>query len=749
MIIDRNIGKYTIHVEASIHEAIQHVVANKGRIALALNEAGVLEGVLTNGDILRLLAREEAASLDTPVAPHLNRDYKFGAIGLEHAHIEQLLEAYDYIPLLDAQKRLRAVAHRRTPDIRAGRIFIDRFSPAFIIGEIGINHNGSVDTARKLVDACVAAGANCAKFQMRDMETLYSNAGDANDARENLGSQYILDLVTRFQLTDEDMFALFDYCNERGIIPLCTPWDLASLAKLESYGMEAYKVASADLTNLELLRALAETGKPLIVSTGMSEEAEIRQATALLRDLGAPFVLLHCNATYPAPFKDIHLAYLARLREIGGCQVGYSGHERGGWVPVAAVALGAKVIEKHITLDRSMEGNDHKVSLLPGEFAEMVRQIRDVEAALGDAGPRQVSQGERMNRVNLAKSIVAARPLAKGAMVQRDDLVVRSPGRGLQPNRLEELVGRAAPRDMAPGDFFFPSDLDANVPRGGKFRFSRPWGLPVRYHDYRQLLGLSNPDFLEFHLSHKDMDLDIHAFFDGPLDIGLVVHSPDQFRGDHLLDLSSEDTAYRQRSIDELQRVVDITRALQEHYFPMAQKPLVIVSPGGFTRDAPLPLKERPRRYARVAEAFDQLDDAGVEVIAQTLPPFPWYFGGQLHLNIFVDPEDTAAFCADTGRRLCFDISHSKLACSHFGWSFSEFTRQVAPHAAHLHIVDAAGLDGEGLQINEGEVDFAALRDDLAALAPRASFIPEIWQGHENGGEGFWVALQRLQEWGY
>ena len=748
MIVDRNVRDYCVHVEASLQEAIQHIVSRRGKVVFAVTEAGVIEGLLTNGDILRLLAASPPPDLAAPVSRCVNRNFKHASPETSREKIEALLEDYELVPLIDERRRLVAVARRRTQELSIGGFALDKYSPTFVIAEIGINHNGSLETAKRLIDASAAAGADSAKFQMRDIKALYSNAGDANDARENLGSQYVLDLVTRFQLTDDEMFAAFDYCKEKGVIPLCTPWDLSSLEKLERYGMDGYKCASADMTNVELLRALAETGKPLIVSTGMSDEDEIRQAVALLNDLGAQYVLLHCNSTYPAPFKDVNLRYLARLREIGGCHVGYSGHERGSWVPVAAVALGAKVVEKHITLDKNMEGNDHKVSLLPDEFADMVRQIRDVEAALGAADARQVTQGEKMNRVNLAKSVIAARTIEEGKVIEREDLAIMSPGRGLQPNRMHELIGSRARKTMAPGDFFYPADVEQEAPQGGAFRFNRPWGLPVRYYDYRQLMEMSNPDFLEFHLSYKDMDIDHHQFFDRAYDLGLVVHSPDLFTGDHLLDLSAEDDAYRKRSIHELQRVVDITRDLKQ-YFAKAGTPLVIVSPGGFTRDALLPKEARAELYERVADSFDQLDDDGVEVIAQTLPPFPWYFGGQLYLNIFVDPEDTVAFCEKTGRRLCFDISHSKLACNHFGWSFQEFTRLVGPHTAHLHIVDAAGLDNEGLQIDEGEVDFAALRDDLKATAPSASFIPEIWQGHENNGEGFWIALQRLERWGY
>lgn len=629
---------------------------------------------------------------------------------------------------------------------KIGPYSISEKDPVFIIAEIGINHNGSIDTAKRLIDGAAKTGADCAKFQMRHLPSLYANGGNPGDERENVSSQYTLDLLTRFELSPQAMFEAFDYCKARGIMPLCTPWDPESLRQLETYSLDAYKVASADLTNHELLQALAKTKKPLIISTGMSIEEEIKESVALLKKLKAKYILLHCNSTYPAPFKDINLSYLQRLKEIGDCTVGYSGHERGYHVALAAVALGAKVIEKHVTLDRSMEGSDHKVSLTPDEFGQMVTAIRQVEEAVGSDSARQITQAERMNRASLAKSLVAAADIKAGELITDKKVIVKSPGRGLQPNYLSKLIGRPAKRLMKPGDFFFPSDLEAGRVRERRYRFCRPWGIPVRYHDFKKLLVGTNPDFLEFHLSYKDMDQKVEEFFDDKYDLGLTVHSPDLFAGDHLLDLASEDKAHRRRSIKELQRVVSITRELKK-YFKNEDKTIILTSLGGFSERGFLDPKKREMMYARIAESLSQINQEGVEIIAQTLPPFPWYFGGQYFLNLFVDPKSTADFCARYGIRLCFDVSHSKMACNHYGWSFRRFIDQIGPYIAYLQIGDAEGVDGEGLQIGEGEIDFAAIAKQLKKVAPRVAFIPEIWQGHENGGEGFWIALERLKKW--
>jgi N-acetylneuraminate synthase len=476
----------------------------------------------------------------------------------------------------------------------------------------------------------------------------------------------------------------------------------------------------------------------------MSHEDEIVESIAILRGSASPFALLHVNSTYPTPFRDVQLRYMDRLAELGDCIVGYSGHERGYHVVLAAVARGAKILEKHITRDRDQEGNDHRVSLLPEEFADLMAQVRDIEDALGDGTARTISQGELMNRVNLAKSVVAAARIEVGQLITRELLDVRSPGQGLQPNRRDQLVGRTASRPFEPGDFFYEADLSDEAVVARSYRFDRPWGLPVRYHDFEALAGRSNPDFLEFHMSYNDIDLDPLTMVSGSVPLGLVVHSPELFRGDHLLDLAADDPSYRQHSIDELQRVIDVTRALRTRFDVDGPTPIV-TNLGGFSRNGPRSQDDIPRLYERIADALDRLDNDEVEVLAQTLPPFPWYLGGQLYCNLFVDAASTAEFARSTGRRICLDVAHTRLACNHRGDDFGAAMELLAPFAGHLHIVDAAGVGEEGLQIGLGDVDFVDLAERLRRLAPNATFIPEIWQGHQNGGEGFWVALDRLE----
>ncbi|MFK4726877.1 sialic acid synthase SpsE/sugar phosphate isomerase/epimerase [Bradyrhizobium niftali] len=634
-------------------------------------------------------------------------------------------------------------APKQPAPIRIGNRLLGEGEPCYVIAEVGNNHNGDFDRAIALVDAAVAAGADCAKFQMRKLDEVY-RASSLSGKDDDLAVEYTLDLLRRFELTTEQQKKIADYCASKGIQYLCTPWDAKSVAMLEGFGVRAYKVASADLTNLPLLAKLVATGKTLIVSTGMSTTEEIKTAARFLDERNAGYVLLHCQSTYPAALHNIHLRFMETLREIHP-MVGYSGHERGIAVSMAAVALGAVVIERHITLDREMEGPDHAASLEPEEFKTLVSGIREIEAARGEKlAERALSQGELINRENLAKSLVAARDLAPGTVISESDIAVKSPGQGLSPLKMPALLGRKLTRTMAADDYFFQSDLDEGAATARRYHFDRPWGVPVRYYDIERFLEICEPDIIEFHLSYSDMERDPAAYLSGTYDLGFVVHAPELFAGSKLMDLATPDEALRRYSLEQTQAVINITRRLKK-FFPKTKRPPIVANIGGFTMDAPLSPEEKAERYRIFAQSLKQLDMDGVELTPQTMAPFPWHFGGQRHQNIFILPEESAAFCAKHGLRMCVDISHTKLAANHFGFDFAQGLAQLGPHTAHLHFGDAKGLDGEGVQIGEGEIDFDEIGQVLRRHAPTASFIPEIWQGHKNMGEGFWTALERLE----
>lgn len=614
-------------------------------------------------------------------------------------------------------------------------------SSVFVIAEIGNNHNGSMALARQLIDAAIDAGADCVKFQLRNREALYRTRANGAIA-EDLGAEYIQDLLNKVELSLSEHQQIRAYCKERCITYMCTPWDEPSVDTLSTMDVPAFKLASADLFNPYLIAKVAALGKPMVLSTGMSFEHEIVRATEQLKELNVPFALLHCNSAYPAPNTDIQLPYIERLRELHSI-IGYSGHERGIAISIAAVALGACIIERHITLDRAMEGPDHLASLEPAEFKQLVDGIRQVEQSMKWKGPaRHVSQGELLNRENLSKSVVASRSIESGEIFSAECLRVASPGQGLAPYKLDQLLGKTSQRDLDQGDFLFESDLSGEASVKREFDFPIKWGIPVRYHDFQDFAKLIKPDLFEFHLSYRDLQVKPRDFLHVVACTRLVVHAPELFENSELLDLASSDDAYRSRSIFNLQRVVDATLAIAE-FFPNADSLLIVANVGGFSADEPFPLERRHTLYERFHNACKQVDFGKTELIPQNMAPFPWHFGGQRHQNIFMMPEELLVQAKTHSLRLCLDLAHLMMTCNHFALSFQAAIELLLPVTAHLHVADASGTNGEGVVMGTGDVNWLQAWNAIERYKG-ISFIPEVWQGHKDHGAGFWFALNYL-----
>lgn len=320
-----------------------------------------------------------------------------------------------------------------------------------IIAEAGVNYNGSLELAYKMVDEAKKAGADIVKFQTGVPEKVMSKyAEKAEYQKKNTGKaeESQLDMVRKLMLKFEEFVPLKKYCELSGIKFLSTPFDLSSIDFLEELGCDMWKIPSGEITNLPYLLRIAKTGKPIIMSTGMSTLEEVREALNVLKENGAgEITLLHCTTEYPAPLKDVNLKAMLTLKDTFGCKVGYSDHTPGIEVPVAAVAMGASVIEKHFTLDRNMEGPDHKASLEPDELAAMVKAIRNVELAIG-TGVKEPSESEKKNMAIARKSIIAAKDIKKGEIFTEDNLTTKRPGNGISPMKWNEVIGKTAKRDF-------------------------------------------------------------------------------------------------------------------------------------------------------------------------------------------------------------------------------------------------------------------------------------------------------------
>lgn len=326
----------------------------------------------------------------------------------------------------------------------------------FIIAEAGINHNGSLENAKKLADAAKAAKADCVKFQTFVPESLVTHEAQMADyQRENTGqNDSQLKMLQQTALSFDEFRELKEYCDIIGILFISTPFDFESIDFLIELNLPFWKIPSGEITNYPYLKKLAQTGKPVILSTGMSTLPEIEEAIKVLEKYGTRDIsLLHCTTEYPAPIDEINLRAINTMKEKFRVPIGYSDHTEGITAPLAAIGAGAAIIEKHFTLDRNMDGPDHRASLEPEELAEMVKQIRRAEQMLSGTGVKGRAPSEEKNIIIARKSIVAKVPIRKGEFLTEDNLTTKRPGNGISPMEWENVIGKRAKRDFRIDEF--------------------------------------------------------------------------------------------------------------------------------------------------------------------------------------------------------------------------------------------------------------------------------------------------------
>jgi N,N'-diacetyllegionaminate synthase len=321
----------------------------------------------------------------------------------------------------------------------------------FIIAEAGVNHNGSVEIAKRMIEVAKECGADAIKFQTFKAEEVVSKyAPKAEYQKQTTGEiESHLQMLKKLELSFDDFIVLKEYCDKLGIMFLSTPFDFESIDFLNSLGLEIFKIPSGEITNLPYLEKIGKLRKKVILSTGMADLGEIEDALDILTSCGTKkedITILHCNTEYPTPYEDVNLLAMLTIKEAFKVKVGYSDHTPGIEVPIASVALGASVIEKHFTLDRNMQGPDHKSSLEPNELKAMVKAIRNVEKALGD-GIKKPSPSEIKNKIIVRRSIVAKRNIKRGEIFNEENITVKRPATGISPMRWYEILGKTATRD--------------------------------------------------------------------------------------------------------------------------------------------------------------------------------------------------------------------------------------------------------------------------------------------------------------
>ena len=631
---------------------------------------------------------------------------------------------------------------RKLNAVRIGTHSVGEGCPVYIIGEVGLNHCGSLSKALELIDIAVDAGVDAVKLQKRTLQNIYRKdlLDDPNTYEE--GFRYLIPILKEAEFGRAEYDKIYQRCRAKSVDFICTPMDEDAVDFLAPYDMPAYKIASGDMNNLILLEKVIGTGKPLIISTGMATFEEIDQIGEFLQRWEAECVLLHSVSAYPTPVGDVQLRLIKMMQERYGVPVGLSSHELGMEVTVASVAAGACMLERHITLDRREEGPDHTSSLEPAELKEMVRRVRFIEEAMG-AGQKRVSRIVIRNRETLSKSLVAARDIEQGEPIARSMIAAKGPGKGLSPVQLYSLIGKTARRALKKDDYFLDSDVEEHLEISSyRPRFDSKWGLKGRFFDLDVYQERYQPTFVEAHLNDKDLDYpfeQIHGDRRYPFEIFL--HYPTYWHRS-VVNIASENEDERREHINVIQRVIDLARRISPYF---QGTPKVVVHMGGMDIN---PVADNRHLIRLAYDSMRQLNRDGVIFLAENNPPRPWYFSGQWYDNAFCSAEEMVTLCRDFDVPMCFDFSHAKLYCNLKGHDFRDYVRTIAPVTRHLHICDAYGIDGEGMQVGEGEID---MKETCRLLAEHGDFAkmtwtPEIWQGHNHDYRGFMIGFDRLRE---
>ena len=383
---------------------------------------------------------------------------------------------------------------------------------------------------------------------------------------------------------------------------------------------------------------------------------------------------------------------------------------------------------------------------MPDEFREMVQMIRQVELALGPSKieNRSLSQGAKLNKEILGKSLVYSDDLTAGTILDTTMIEVKSPGQGLPPSQIQSVIGKTIRCNVNKDDFLFLEHFSKE--KFNHFFQDQPsllWGVPVRPHDVFKMHRRFNAPVYEFHLSYRDLERDFPtgdwAKFS---DKRLLVHAPELFENSELLNLCAEDESFTRRSRINLQKVIDFSNELAR----LTKNPGqigIIANVGGFSTHEFKPVSQRADLYEKTADSLTQLKHKNTEILIQNMAPFPWHFGGQRYQNIFCDPDEILKFCKNHNTRICLDTSHLSMLCTYHTLDFDESFKKLLPVTSHFHMSDAAGLNGEGVVIGEGDVNFNQV---IRSILDHQTFIVETWQGHKAGGQGFSDDLTKLEK---
>ena len=757
LFINSDINRFIININNSIRDAIPLFGNNYGLPLIVINDNDEFVGTLSNGDI-RIFLTDSKNNIEDSIKGAYCRESKYCFDNFDKSIFEHFLSERNIkiLPILNKYKKLKSVAYYEKIYFSIGEKIINNDNNnIYLIAEIGVNHNGSFQEAIDLIDNIYNAGFDAVKMQFRSSDT-YSNSKSNNDI--DLSTEYILSELKRIDLTYKEEENIVNYIKKKDLGFIGTPFDKKSLQRLLTYKPDALKIASCDLTNDLLIESCAKENLPMILSTGMSNETEIIKTNQFLEELNVNRCFLHCNSTYPTPLDDVNLSYINRLQNITDCIIGYSSHDGDQLIPLASIASGAMIIEVHVTKDKNAQGTDHLASLSIYETKKFVASARKIAISNGASNPRIPSQGELMNKIPLGKSLTYSKDFKKGHQINSsEDFLACSPGDGIPVPKCRDfhnLILKCNVKKLNKvkeshfsGEIFHKKNLFLT-----NFAYDilteYKWGIPVRYRDIDFLNDIFNPPLLEIHLSSKDLNFDIKKLSKSKLkDKELVVHAIEQYHDGFILDLASEDEEINNFSLkrfDDLSLHCDILM----DYLGITKPIKIVLNCGGFTKDNFCDHGTYKKKKKILYENLNFLRDKykSIKILPQTMPPFPWHQGGKAYHNLLRSPDEIKELYKETNLSVCFDFSHTYMETNYLNIPFNDSFLEIIKYTDHLHLSDSSSSSNEGLNIDDGNIDFEFTLKKIFEYHKKdvMTFIPEVWQGHINNGEGFKISLERI-----
>jgi sialic acid synthase SpsE len=598
-----------------------------------------------------------------------------------------------------------------------------------VIAEIGINHNGCLDTARQLINASASISVDAVKFQYRNLSRCYGSF--ANE----IGDEILSDQLFKTYLSPSQILELTSYAKSLGLkvgISFFTDEDIKDFTD-EIHSFDFFKIPSPEFDNLSLINSLIKLEKKVFLSTGARSEEVISRVLGSLKS--GDWNIFHCISNYPTQIFNAKLGYIKYLKKKWQRDVGYSSHDENWSTCIAAMTLGAKWIERHITLDKKMDGLDHSTSSTPEEFALIVEYAKYAHQMLQGDAPRTPNQGELMNLQNLGRSFYFSIDRKKGEILKFSDLDYRSPATGIGMESIDSLLGNRLSRDANKGDVLslslFSEPLKV-LTDTLDFSNLKKIALPARFHDLNKIRDSIPVKFFEMHLSYMEInaDVDINLFRS---DERYSIHLPDYISSTEVINPFSKITATREKSLKIIKNGFNLAKSLSGltgHQVPVVASFSIVD-------------EDHVRFYENCKELANSWSNADHCLTFQNLPPFAWYFGGSVPIGPF-----SSWFSWEEISRLklpiTLDLSHLMMSCNYHGYKLEDAVAFLLPHTKHLHLSLAEGVDGEGIDFKNASDSVLNILNTL--INTNCIKVIEVWQGHLNSFKGFKDAVVDLHK---